>query len=191
MTPPAWSRDTPSLVLVLYTLLAALTVAPASPQTATPTPSGDTADSHEVVAQGVVVRYRAIPWDASRLAVLTHPSPAGRGVQAFALGELQLDAAMLLDGRRLEAGHYGIFCHGQLAPNEAPVLRLVPFNGPTLLAGQMADLARVETSSRPPIRFDLAAGTAPALRIGLTPTKRGVTLTVEYGNRRAVAVLRR
>ena len=80
---------------------------------------------------------------------------------------------------------------GQLAPNEAPVLRLVPFNGPTLLAGQMADLARVETSSRPPIRFDLAAGTAPALRIGLAPTKRGVTLTVEYGNRRAVAVLRR
>ncbi len=191
MTLPCVVERRTRPALVFCALLAPFTVAAASPQPATPTPSGDAAETHEVTAQGVVVRYRAIPWDASLLAVLTHPSPAGRGVQAFALGELQLEAPMHLNGLRLEAGHYGIFCHGLPAPSTEPVLRLVRSNGPPVLAGQMVDLARVETSSRPPIRFDLAAGTAPALRIGLAPTKRGVTLTVQYGNRRAVAVLRR
>ena len=63
-------RTRPALVL-FCALLAPFTVAAASPQPATPTPSGDAAETHDVTAQGVVVRYRAIPWDASLLAALT------------------------------------------------------------------------------------------------------------------------
>jgi hypothetical protein len=107
------------------------------------------------------------------------------------VGQFQLASAMHLGGERLEAGHYGIFCHGALVPGARPVLRVVRLPGPVALGSEMAKLARVEVTSRPPIRFDLAAGTTPALRINLTPNRRGVTLTVEYGNRRAAVVFRR
>ncbi len=172
-------------------LWAMLTVAAASAQA--PVSSGDAAEAKEITAEDVIVRYRAIPWDASRLAVVTAPAPASSSpVLLLPLGQLELKSAMRLDGERLEAGHYGILCHGSLTPGARPVLRLVRLPDRTLFdSGEMADLGRVELTSRPPIRFELARGTTPALRINLAPTKRGVTLTVEYGNRRAVAVFRR
>ncbi len=172
-------------------VLTALTAAPAGAQTAAPTPPSDAVQAREAGAVGVVVRYRTIPWDPARLAAVTTPAADAQHTRALALGELRLERAMSLNGARLEAGHYSILCHGFPARQAEPVLRLVRFNGPAMLADEMVELARVEMVSRPPIRFDLAAGTTPALRISLTPTKRGVMLTVEYGNRRAVAVLRR
>lgn len=149
--------------------------------------SSQTPTTQEVAAGGVVVRYQAIPGDRSTLKNSSSSQESGRS-RAFALAELEIAAPMHLDGSRLEAGHYHLLC--QVPPRTDPILHLVRFEGPSMLSGQMADLARVELASRPPIRFDLAQGTTPAvLRIGLTPTRGGVRLTVEYGNRRASALI--
>lgn len=102
------------------------------------------------------------------------------------LGRLETTVTLHLDARMIEPGHYALICHPRADHDEAHLtfVRLQPSQW--LGFEELRRLPQGDPLFRVPVRFDVAAGTAPRLTISLSPGKRGITLTARYGNAKVV-----
>lgn len=102
------------------------------------------------------------------------------------LGRLETTVTLHLDGRAIEPGHYALVCHPGADHGEATLafVRLQPSQW--LRLEDLRRLPQGDPLFRAPVRFDVAAGTAPRLIVSLSPGKRRITLTARYGNAKVV-----
>ncbi len=127
-----------------------------------------------VETAGVRVRYAPLP-------------PPADPAAPWPLGRLETTVTLHLDGRRIEPGHYALVCHPHVAHGEAASLAIVRLEPSQWL--RLEDLGRLPQGDalfRAPVRFNVAAGTAPRLIVSLSPGKRRITLTARYGNAKVV-----
>ena len=141
-----------------------------------PSPPSDRAPEPPVAtveAAGVRVRYAPLASPADP----TTPWPLGR---------LETTVTLHLDERTIEPGHYALICHPRADHDEAHLafVRLQPSQW--LRFEELRRLPQGDPLFRAPVRFDVAAGTAPRLTVSLSPGKRRITLTARYGNARVV-----
>lgn len=149
-------------------LALALLSEPSPPSDRTPEPPIATVEK-----AGVRVRYAPLAAPADPAA----PWPLGR---------LETTVALHLDGRMIEPGHYALICHPRADHDEAHLtfVRLQPSQW--LGSEELRRLPQGDPLFRAPVRFDVAAGTAPRLTVSLSPGKRRITLTARYGNAKVV-----
>lgn len=112
-------------------------------------------------------------------------SPANPAA-AWPLGRLETSVTLHLDGHAIEPGHYALICHPRADHDEAhlTLVRLQPSQW--LGVEELRRVPQGDPLFRAPVRFDVAAGTAPRLTVSLSPGKRGITLTARYGSAKVV-----
>lgn len=157
-----------------------------SPQ---PAPEGRPAITLQSVSSDrLKVNYLNIPWGPNTFAAMERPGDSFYNRRDWPFARLELNGPVTLEGSSILPGNYALVFHPNTPDDQGMSLELRRIKVPEFLEPGNAFTPTPDGESvwRGPIRFDTARGSSPHLKIELAPRKDGVSLIVNYGNRRLV-----
>jgi hypothetical protein len=134
----------------------------------------------------VSVHYLNIPWGPNTFAQMERPEGTFYNKRTWPFARLETKRPLSLDGKTIPAGNYALVFHPNTEKDQGMSLEVLKIEVPEFLQA-----GNVMTRTPPgvqvfsaPVRFETVPSTTPTLKVSLVPADEGLTLNVEYGDRR-------
>jgi len=169
----------------LFVTLILSQAAPAPGDTPNPPEGKPKVTIHKAEGPDAQVFYLSIPWGPNTFAAMESPGEGFYNRRSWPFARLQTKTALKLDGIEIPAGNLALVFHPNTPDNAGMSLEVRRIHVPEFLeeGNAMTRTPEGETVWRAPVRFDTAAGTAPALKVEILPETGGFRLKVQYGDR--------
>ena len=140
----------------------------------------------------VTVHYLNVPWGPNTFAAMEKPGDSFYNKRRWPFARLETTKALTLEGTSIPAGNYALVFHPNSPDDAGMSLEVRRIAVPEFLqAGNVMTAApEGEPVWKGPVHFAVSPETLPALGIELLREGAGVNLTVRYGDRRLVVVLK-
>jgi hypothetical protein len=138
------------------------------------------------------VHYLNIPWGPNTFAQMERAEGSFYNKRTWPFARLETKRPLSLDGETIPAGNYALVFHPNTTLDDGMSLEVLKIDVPEFLqpGNVMTRTPPGVRVFRTPVRFETAASTTPALKVSLAPAEQGLTLSVEYGDRRLLRQLR-
>jgi len=145
-------------------------------------------------AQGLAadVFYLTVPWGPNTFASMESPGDGYYNRRSWPFARLETRRPVTVDGVPVPIGNHALVFHPNTPDDEGMSLEVRQIDAAEFLeeGNAMTRTPEGRTLWRAPVRFDTAAGTAPALKVGMVPEEGGFRLEVQYGDRRTTKQFR-
>jgi len=146
---------------------------------------------HTAAAPSLKVFYLNLPWGPNTFADMERGGDSYYAKRTWPFARLESTAPLTLEKTKLPPGNYALVFHPNTPDNQGMSLEVRKIQVPEFLEPGNVMTRTPEGVSlwRAPIHFDTAEGISPHLTVDLAPHPGGVSLIVQYGDRRLIKPL--